>query len=123
MQAELKRLHSLDIDVPDGDLRNYAPADPYCFSVYVEAEIGPRGERGEEVFGFTVCSPRLLVEHPPHKGLWFARLLVMTRWDYIVVERAINDLCRRTEGPDWLSIARKLNCYAYWEFEDYHEPS
>jgi hypothetical protein len=27
------------------------------------------------------------------------------RWDYSVLERAIGDLCRRTEGQDWAEVA------------------
>jgi hypothetical protein len=41
----------------------------------------------------------------------------MTRWDYSVLERALNDLCLHTEGADWPEIGRKLNCVGQWEFE------
>ena len=43
----------------------------------------------------------------------------MERWDWEVVERAINDLCVRTEGDDWNQVATKLSRFGFWEFEDY----
>jgi hypothetical protein len=38
-----------------------------------------------------------------------------------LVERALRDLCRRTEGDAWVDIAIKLSRYGLWEFEDYRE--
>jgi hypothetical protein len=45
--------------------------------------------------------------------------LLLDRWDPELVERAIGDLCRRTEGENWHDIAVKLARYGHWEFEDY----
>ena len=119
IQAELKSLSTTDGHVPDLDLRQYQPEDMERFSVQVDAYIGPIGEKGEEVFGFTVCSPAWLSSHPAEKGFQFARLLLLWRWDYALLERAIRDFCRRFEASSWEEVAIKLSRYSYWEFEDY----
>jgi hypothetical protein len=101
------------------DLERYVPEDPECFGIYVEASIGPQGLPGEDLFGFMVCTPRWLDSHPAEKGFLLARdHLILWRYDYSLLWRAIADLCRRTEGPDWESVANRLSQYAHWEFED-----
>jgi len=47
--------------------------------------------------------------------------VLVERWDYEVVNRALRDLCRHTAGGDWDEIATKLRLYGNWEFEDYRE--
>jgi len=47
--------------------------------------------------------------------------LVVRRWDFELVRRAIADLCRRVEGSDWETVGTKLSRYGAWEFEDYEE--
>jgi hypothetical protein len=46
---------------------------------------------------------------------------LLSRWDFDVLQRAISDLCSRTEGSDWNEVATKLSRYGGWEFEDYRE--
>jgi hypothetical protein len=63
-----------------------------------------------------------LAEHPPEKGFWFLRShVLLTRWDYGVLVRALRDLCARAEGETWEEVATKLSRYGRWEFEDYWE--
>jgi len=47
--------------------------------------------------------------------------LVLSRWNYATLLRALTDLCLHTEGEDWEQIAMKLSRYGAWEFEDYRE--
>lgn len=118
MRAELKGLDTPDS--PDGSLSSFRPEDGERFALYVEASVGPAGEKGEELFGFTVCSPAWLAGETLPKGFAFQRhRLVVERWDADLVERAIADLCRRTAGEDWAEIAQKLSRYGAWEFEDH----
>ncbi len=100
-----------------------APDDPEHFAAEVTAYIGPAGGRGAELFEFHVCTPRWLAEQASMpKGFAFLRHhLLVGRWDAGLVERAIRDLCLRTEGEDWQEVATKLSRYGYWEFEDYRE--
>lgn len=122
IQAELKSLGTSDAHVPDFDLVHYRPENPESFSVYVDAYIGSKGDKGRDVFGFTICSPQWLVDHPAEKGFWLGRFLLLWRWDYALLHRVLSDRCRRTEGATWEDVALKLSRYSYWEFEDYSDP-
>ena len=118
MRAELRTLDSAD--APEG-LAAFAPPDPERFAIAVGATIGPPGAEGGDLFYFNVVTAAWLAEHPPPKGFEFVCDLLVTRWDYEIVRRAISDLCSRTEGKDWNEIALKLSRAAHWEFEDYRE--
>jgi hypothetical protein len=119
VQAELRRLDSPD--APEG-IESFAPDDPECFILGVTAHVGPLHGEGEDLFHFTVCTPRWLLEHPPEKGFLFPRgYLVVERWDSSVVRRAIGDICRRAESTTWDEVAAKVARYGDWEFEDYTE--
>jgi hypothetical protein len=119
--AELKALDSTDPET-GYDLEDFVPANAERFGIEVTAHIGLRGGRGADLFSIIVCTPQWLSEQSFEKGfLWGAHYLFVTRWDLSVVRRAITDMCRHTEGPDWAAIATKLSRYGYWEFEDYRE--
>jgi Immunity protein 8 len=66
---------------------------------------------------------RALAEQPaPPKGFEFARgILLLSRWDYNLVVRAISDLCLHTEGETWEEVATSLSRDADWEFADYRD--
>jgi hypothetical protein len=101
-------------------LREYAPEDPEVFGLLVQAMVGPSEGEGEESFDFIVCSPRWFDAQPFDKGFaWPLHHLFVKRWDYNAVERAISDVIRRAEGPDWSSVAAQIGRYGGWEFEDY----
>lgn len=117
MRAELKSLDA--VDAPGGVLTAFHPDDGEHFGLAVAATIGPANETGGELFQFSVCSPSWLADEDRPKGFAFQRTLVVDRWNPDLVERAIADLCRRTEGDTWEQVARKLSRYGQWEFEDY----
>ena len=118
MRADLRGLDTAD--APGGDLRAYQPGDAAHFALAITASIGATGETGAELFQFTVCSPSWLAEDPLPKGFAFLRhTLVVERWDPDIVERAMRDLCLRTEGDNWNEIAVSLSRFGHWEFEDY----
>jgi hypothetical protein len=117
VRAELKSIDSAD--APAG-LESFTPNDPSCFGLAVAAHVGPAGEAGDELFYFTVCTAAWLQRNPPLKDFEFLKgYLLVSRWHYELVERAITDLCRHTEGVDWTEVAEKLARYGNWEFEDY----
>jgi Immunity protein 8 len=118
MHAELRALDS--VDAPDG-LAAFAPPDPERVAIAVGATIGLPDVEGGDLFYFNVVTAAWLADNPPPKGFEFARNLLVTRWDYETVRRAISDLCLRAEGRDWQEVATKLSRAAHWEFEDYRE--
>ena len=116
MRADLRGIYSSDID----DLESWRPDDPECFELAVRAFIGPESGDGEEMFDFQVCTAAWLERHPPPKGFEFLRsTILVARWDYKTLERALGDLCLHTAGDDWREIATRLSRYGRWEFEDY----
>jgi hypothetical protein len=116
MHAELRGLYSPD--VPEG-LEAFSPEDAECFNLLVGAFIGPADNGGEDLFYFSVCTATWLAEHPPPKNFEFLRnTILMNRWDHSTLHRAITDLCRRAEGPDWDAVALHLSRYGLWELED-----
>lgn len=123
MRAEIRSLRTAGYFVLDSglSLEEWQPDDPECFGVYIEAEIGPRDDVGEEVFGFYICSPKWLQQQEQRgKGyLWLRHHLLMWQWDYALAYQALEELVRRFEEPDWTSVAEKLARYTHWEFEDY----
>jgi hypothetical protein len=115
VRAELRGFYSSDI----ADLETYRPDDGENFAIVITAFAGPAGGGGEEMFFFTVCTAAWLRDHPPPKGFEFLRgTILLTRWDYNTVERALSDLCLRTQGEDWPAIALRLSRYGRWEHED-----
>jgi hypothetical protein len=117
VRAELKRLHSPD--VPE-ELEIFAPSSPRGFRIFIEAEIGPSGAPGGDIFGFLVVGPDWFGENPPGKGWrWGRHYLVVDRWSYQLVHRIIGDLCLHTEADDWAGIARRLASFGSWEFDGY----
>jgi len=104
------------------NLDEFSPEDPLCFAANVTALIGPFNERGEELFQFTVCTPRWLEQDTFPKGYcWGRHYLFVSRWDAKLIMRVFRDLCLHAEGPDWNSVATTLSRYGQWEFEDYRE--
>jgi Immunity protein 8 len=119
MHAELRGIYSPD--VLDPDLAAYQPEDPESFVLRLGAFIGPsEPPLGEELFTFTVCTARWLASHSRAEGSQFLRgTILVTRWDYLRVERAIKDLCLRTDRETWEDVTTALNQYGKWEFDDY----
>jgi hypothetical protein len=119
VRAELRSLDSPD--ALDG-LDRWLPSDPTDFSITLGAVIGPPATPGGDLFYFTVVGPDWFASNPPGKGFrWGRGLLVLDRWDYEVARRAIADLCLRAEGPDWETVAQRLNQHGWWEFDGYRD--
>jgi immunity protein 8 of polymorphic toxin system len=115
VRAELRGVYSPDI----ADLEAYRPKDGDNFHVAITAFIGPADGPGEETFQFAVCTARWIQENPPPKGFQFMRsTILLTRWDYATLNRALTDLSRHTSADDWPSLALRLSRYGHWEYED-----
>ena len=114
MRASLRGFYSSDVD-----LAAWRPDDGENFSIGVTASSA-RATRAGRRCSTSTCAPHAGVEHPPEKNFDFVRsTLLMQRWDYQTLQRALEDLCLRTAGADWNEVARRLSRYGHWEFEDY----
>jgi hypothetical protein len=114
MRAQLKRLHS-----PDVDLKNYWPEDSSCFSFLLQAFIGPENEQGDESFSFTVCSPKWLEQNTGEQARFGANHLILAEYDLGKIEQYLSRYCERCVGSSWQELAAKLARVGRWEFEDY----
>ena len=122
MRAHLFSLFSADTGAID--LSDYVPDDPEYVGLYVEADVGVEGEEGADSFGFAVRTPRWLADEAAQSatGYLAARhYLILPRWDFQLLWKAITELCAQAEGPDWESVAARLARYGHWEYEDFQE--
>lgn len=118
MRAEIRSIHSPDIP----DLENYWPEDEANFCFYLELSISPLSEKGEEIFGITVCTPNWLADnHGIDEILFLRHHLLVFEYNY----NRIIDLLRKKiysfTANNWDELSSKISEIAYWEFEDYHE--
>jgi hypothetical protein len=115
MQAELRELHS-----PDVNLETYQSEEATSFGFLVAASIGIKGQEGEEIFSFVLCSPLWFAEHYPGTGyIWGVHHLFMNSYSYKNLYKAVVDICRGAEGENWNEIVAHLRRYFAWEFDDY----
>jgi hypothetical protein len=116
VRASLRRLHSPDAP----DLKSFTPSDPSDFAILVQAMIGPTDGEGEESFDFVLCTPHWIArEMQTRDHRWGRATLVVPRYAYEMLERAVVALCGRAQGDDWPQVAVLLNRWMTWEFEDY----
>jgi hypothetical protein len=112
----LKHLHS-----PDAlNLEDYAPPDPQCFSLLIQAMFGPNDSDGAESFDILVCNPAWL-EKQVNRDVVVSGChhLVVSRFDLPAIRSFLESYGRRCVGKDWQEAATKLARIAHWEFEDY----
>ncbi len=111
---ELKRLFSSDIERPD------LPIDQEDCVVVIDAAIGPKGEKGEELFSFVVATPKgLSREFLPR---WGRGLLVVSEFSWIAVEHALQRLMMHAQRKTWPEVAAALNHELRSEFDNYQAP-
>lgn len=118
MKAELKRVHSPDID----DLENYRPENPEKFAFLLQAMVGPEGKEGEESFDIDVCTPKWLEETYKFEDVVVGRHhFIVREYNYERIVNAIRDFLQLCSGEDWNEVAEKVARLGKWEFEDYIE--
>jgi hypothetical protein len=118
MRAELKRLHSPDIE----NLRDYLPKDQHNFGFLLQLIAGPLSEPGEESFDVFVCTPEWIeLHHPPTEIVIGRHILIVFEYDFDRLFRFLQEYFSRCSGSTWQEIAVKLSRLGKWEFEDYTE--
>lgn len=115
MKAEVKRLHSPDIQ----DLTNHNPLSEDNFCFLVQVLVGPAGSEGEESFDLLVCTAKGLAEKLEVEPSIFGHAYLFVKsYDFDELQQAVK---RRFEisGSNWNEITSKLSRLGKWEFEDY----
>jgi Immunity protein 8 len=115
VRAEIRYLHTPDID-PD----SFVPDDPERFMFLVQMLAGPSGDRGEESFEFTVCTPGWLHDRARSDGpITGANTVIVDGYNWAALQSFFQKLVSRCTGPTWQAVATKLGRYGRYEFEDY----
>ncbi|MEG9859066.1 MULTISPECIES: Imm8 family immunity protein [Stenotrophomonas] len=109
------RLNGIFNDVLD--LRTWIPGE-VDFSVDVRVNVGVVGIPGDDDFDLNVCTPGWLVENSS-SALWGRGMLVVSEFDFSVIESVISSYIDSCEADTWAEIATKLCRVMKWEFDDY----
>ncbi|HET6367994.1 MAG TPA: immunity 8 family protein [Pseudomonadales bacterium] len=118
MRAELKGLHSPDID----NLETYMPDNAECFGFFLQALFGPEGADGEESFGIEVCTPSwLAVNHSQDEIVIGRHRLIIFEYSYPRLLNFLRRFGHRCVGREWGDVAAQLSTIGKWEFEGYRE--
>jgi hypothetical protein len=108
---ELKDLFSPNLEKPA------LPPDPEDCIVLFQAAIGAKGQEGDEIFFFTVATPKGLLREPLPR--WGRGFLIMEEFSWTAIERALERLLSHAHRESWSEVAAVLNHELNWEFENY----
>lgn len=118
MRAELKRIHSPDIE----NLADYYPDDPASFCFLLQAIVAPLGEEGEESFDIEVCTPKWLSENYQENDIVIGQhLLIVFDYNYDRIFNKIKSYIENCNGDTWDKITQQIGRLGKWEFDDYSE--
>jgi len=110
---ELKSLMSPNLK------RGQLPPDPEDCRVNFQAEIGPRGQEGGEIFSFVAITPRALTRD--FGARWGRGYLIVGCFSWEIVEGESRKFIRRFAGSSWIEVAEQLSKELQWEFDNYKE--
>ena len=114
MKAELRALHSPDVD----DLKSWHP-DRSDWGILVQLLVGPVRGAGEESFDVTVCHPTSLLRGAPGDPVIGRHHLFMTDYSHVRLELFLRSYVDNVQADDWAGITEKLSRLGHWEFEDF----
>jgi hypothetical protein len=137
--SEVGDIHLASMPDPDWSLPK-SFSDPTYFALSGYVFLGTAGEEGSDRFDFYVCSPRWLADHFQHVAekyvtepapggqgrprpdsepvAFFSQgMVLMSEWSEERFRALLNDICVRFVGPDWPTVASRLNRYLLWEYD------
>lgn len=118
MMPKIKDIYSSDVD----NLKNYAPSNLESFNLALSLAIGLERDKGSEIFQVSLVSPKWLLDHCNKNDIIIGRhYIIVLKYNYLEIEKKLNDICTQCIGADWEECALKLSRYFSWEFEDYVE--
>jgi hypothetical protein len=89
------------------------------FWLMVQADIGPKDDRGAETFTLYVTSPKRLSGMLGNGESQIGRgLLIMNDFKKSEVEKVINRLLNNCKRNTWEEVELALCRYFYWEFDE-----
>ena len=120
MRAELKRLHSPDVE----NVASYVPDRGGDFGFLLQVMAGPQGSEGEESFDVFVCTPDWLRRNRSGTDIIIGRHnLIVFEYNYQRLHSFLSEYCSKCSGATWQDVAEQLSRLGKWEFEDYKPSS
>ncbi|MET8796699.1 Imm8 family immunity protein [Nocardia sp. NPDC004568] len=114
MRAELKGMHSPDVDLADPEAVRVVDA------ALVQLMIGPAGAVGEESFDLVVHASGGDAAAADGDGFRpVDHALVLDRIDAAEVRRRVESFLRDLDRPTWAALAEAIGRIARWEFVGY----
>ncbi len=109
---EIKAFTVLDNDSSWGDT-----ADD--FWIIIQADIGPKDNKGSETFTFYATTPKHLNSKLYNNEIQIGRgLLIMNNFNVYDIKDVINRLIENCKRDTWDEVANAICRYAYWEYDD-----
>ncbi|MGW0478613.1 Imm8 family immunity protein [Nonomuraea sp. NPDC003214] len=120
MKAEIKDIHSPDMDWTSGAL--HTSLDEKCFSILLQVFIGPVGGEGAESFDLIVCSPDYLRRAVFEMGIVDgAYHLIVNSIDKERIESYLRKRVASVEGDSWERLVEELRRLGRWEYDNYED--
>jgi hypothetical protein len=113
MLAELKSLDCSDFDL------NLGPPDPARLDYWICAHIGPKGDKGAELFYFRILSPNCVFSESTNGIVLGRHTMLMELFDLRLIEAKLRTICDHASASTWDEVAKRLARDLRWEFEDY----
>lgn len=91
------------------------PANPEVCEVRLEIAIGIAGDQRADRFYCTAVTPRILMQK--QQVTWGRGYLIIPRFTWPTVERALTALVSGCSGPSWNHITMLLNRELVWDYD------
>ena len=118
MKAELKHLHSPDVE----NLKEYKPQVADDFGFLLQVMVSPKGEKGEESFDMMVVTPKWLMNKYGHSEVILGKhYVIVFEYNYQNLYNRLAYEIDAFEEKNWERIALKLARLGHWEFDAYKD--
>jgi hypothetical protein len=119
IEAEFKGISWLE----NYPIEQYTPDPSKPFSIELTLRIGPKGQRGEELFLVDVSNALFLADEARERGPHVVvSTIVVEEFSVAGVERIVRDFCKTCRGQTWHEVALLLMRLGRWEFEGMATP-
>lgn len=104
------------------DLETFIPEESDNFCFLLELSVGPKEEKGCEVFGITVCTPMWLITNHTNENALFGRhYLIVFEYNYQLIYDKLLKYISSIVADTWEEAALIIGRIGFWEFEDYQK--
>ncbi len=116
MHSVKPRLKRIDTNT-SVSFESFAPEDPDCFGIWLNASIWSGDSDGADDFQIFVCNRAWLARQREAKGKRY--ILLDQPYRPSVVVDALEAYLKECSGDNWPEVAAKVSKIGVWEFESY----